>query len=96
MQHLEQQARAAAGRITLLVGRHVARTHHTLVAVTPTASANTDAAARRFGEAPAVVAMVEIASDFRRLVGRSLAQVGGDRERVDDLAGIHPPIWIPD
>jgi hypothetical protein len=75
---------------------HIARAHHTAIAVVAPASANADASPCRAGEAAAVLGICEMAPDFLRPIQRTYAQVGRDREWIDHLARVHFPIGVPD
>ena len=93
-EHLEEQARPAARRVLLLAGRHVAGAHRP--ARRPPALADADAAKQRAREVPSVLPVRELGRRRRRRAADRLAQVLGDRVSVHDLAGVHPPLGIPD
>ena len=80
-----QDVGAAARGVLFVVGRHVRRAHRALDGL----AAGADAAAHldRAAEA-AVVVVVEVGRGPRRHVAGAVAQVGGHRSGVDDLAGI--------
>src|SRR5579885_129531 len=96
MQHLEEEPRAPACGILLLARCHIARAHHALLASFPAAKADADAAPRRFRKAAVVFFIGEVVLDFRRLIGGADAQIGRDREGIDDFAGVHAARRIPD
>ena len=91
---LEQQVGAAASRVALLAGDHVARAHHAAV-VTP-ALPDPDAAERRVAERPVIVGEVkEGLRPWWRVVGPE-PEIGQDRRRPDELAGVHPARRVPE
>ena len=75
----------AAGRVRLVAGRHVRRTHRAVQGL----AAGADAAAHLHGTSqPAVLAVVEEGNRFRRPVAGTVTEVRGERRGIDDLAWV--------
>ena len=94
-EHLEQETRAAAGRVHLLARRHEGRAHD----VDPAgraALADADAADGRVREVAVVARVGELDRRPPRLVVGAEAEVLVDAVRLDDLARVHLPVGIPD
>lgn len=93
-EHLEQDARPPPRRVPLVLRGHVARAHGAALAAA--AEAHTDASQRRLGEAATVLREGEVGGDRERRVRRAQAQVLVESEGVDDLAGVHLGVGVPD
>src|SRR5439155_5901765 len=89
-----QDPSATTRRVLLVARDHVARTHDAAGGVA--ALADPDAAQGRMLEAPVVVRVREMRPQLRRRVLRPEAEAVCDPAGVDDLAGIHLPVGIPD
>src|SRR5205085_1568240 len=86
-------ARAATGR-ELLLARHLeARAHRS--AIGAPALADADALLHRAREAAAGRGKPEVGRWRRVVVVAAVAQVLVDAEGIDDLAGVHPAVRIP-
>src|SRR4029079_7420831 len=82
---------AAARRVFLLARRHVGRAHRSVERL----AANAEAAAHLDG--PTHAAVLTVVEPGRRIGGvirRTVAKVGRERRRVDDLAGIEDAVLI--
>ncbi len=94
LEHLEEQVGAAAGRVHLLLGHHVARAHGAVLFLA--ALADADAALGRVGEAPLVVQELEVRLDLGRVVGGAEPEVLARQVGVDHLVGVHLVVGVPD
>src|SRR5690606_15768926 len=94
LQHLEEEVRAAARGVLLLLEHHVARTHD--ASVEAAAQSDADAAERGSGEAPFVSRVAEAGPGRGRAIVGAEAEVLVPRVGVDELSGVHPPFGIPD
>ena len=92
--HLEQEVRAAAGRMHFLARRLEARAHR--LPAEAAAFADPKAALGGLSKAAVVVRVLEVGLDVPRRVIRAEAQIGVEWVGVDDLARVHPPMRVPD
>jgi FAD-dependent oxidoreductase family protein len=97
VEHLEQQAGAAARGVLLLPGDPIGGAHHGAVARVLAAFADAHASGRGADEGPVVVGVGEVRrAEVHRLPVAAEPQLGVERIRVDHLARIHPPIGVED
>ena len=94
-EHLEQETRAAAGRVHLLARRHEGRAHD-VDPVGRAALADADTADGRVREVAVVARVAELDLRPPRLVVGAEAEVLVDAVRPDDLARVHLPVGVPD
>src|SRR5215203_770987 len=92
LQHLEEKARPAPGRVLLLAGRHEAGAHR--AAPLAAALADADAAAGGTNEAAGISWIAE--GGLRTLKGQAGTEVRVERIGIDLLAGVHPVAGVPD
>src|SRR5207249_485368 len=93
-QHLEEHARSAPRRVLLLHGRHVAGAH--CLSANAAALADADAALDREGKAAIVLRKAEMGSGRSRPVARPQTEILVEPIGVDDLAGVHLSVGVPD
>ena len=86
--------RPPAGGVHLLAGRHVARTHSALLVFAALAHANT--ARRSLGKVAMIVRKQEVGFEVRRIVVGAEAKIFIELVRIDQLAGVHLPLRVPD
>src|SRR6478752_7083978 len=95
VEHLEQETRAAAGRVHLLARRHEGRAHD-VYAPGGAALADADTADGRVREVAVVARVAELDLRPPRLVVGAEAEVLVDAVGPDDLARVHLPVGVPD
>src|SRR5207248_1114203 len=83
----------AARRVLLFARDHVARTHDAALRVAAVADA--DAPGRRMRERAAVARICEVRLDVGGPVVDAELEIRRDRVRLDDLAGVHLPVRVP-
>ena len=91
--HLEQQPGPPAGRVHLLAGGAVARTHHS--AVLGDALPDAEAPPGRPGERAAVVGERQLGLVAQRRHPDEHPQVVVELRRPDDATGVHPVVGVP-
>src|SRR5579864_4876449 len=99
MQHLPQMVRAAARGVPLFMRDHEAGTHGIAFGagrVFSAALSNANAAQRRMGKAAVILRILEMSRRVPWMIAGTEAQILVDAIWIDDLAGIHLPIRVPD
>ena len=96
LEHLEQQARAAARRVLLLARDPVARAHRAAIVRGGTRRRRRSGASPRRSCRRSFGKRESASATCGRVVAGAEAQVLVDAVRVDDLARVHLPVRIPD
>src|SRR5947209_20056299 len=99
MKHLPEMVRAPARSVTLFMRDHKTGAHRIALSgfrIFSAALANSDTAQRRVSKAAVVLRIFEMSRRVPGMIVGAEAQILVDAIRVDDLAGVHLPVRIPD
>src|SRR5947209_7224238 len=94
LQHLEEQVSASTSAMLFFAGDHVAGTHG--AAIQASALAHADAAQCSSSQAALIVGKFEVCFGLSGVVGGAEAQVFVEEIGVDNLAGIHLAMRVPE